>query len=181
MLRLITQTDWEAFLEWWKDEKECGLCPGDVSIRHCGVIIFPKTHVIKNGCKVEEWFDNEDGLMRVRFASLLKLFNAIHNKASLTDCWGNIVQVQALLMMSCIWPNWPYLSLKALFCMNPLPIFKWRQLPRTKTIAVKKSSRDSKVGLFLCQVKEEEKGESCGGVLSIAPDSLFHETSLEWA
>ena len=54
----------------------------------------------------EEWFDNDEGLMRARFTTLTKLFVSIESKESLADDRGEIidrmtatVRVQALLMM----------------------------------------------------------------------------------
>jgi len=50
---------------------------------------------------------------------------------------------------------------------------------KTKTIVVKKPSRDSKLGLNLIQIEDEKKGEFFVRVLSMATNSLLRGTSLK--
>ena len=80
------QTDRKAFLEWWTGEKERA-----VRDRVALVVVVSS---YKYAChkewlqtiEEEEWFDNDDGLMRVRFMTLANCNN------SLTDGWGDIIK-----------------------------------------------------------------------------------------
>ena len=84
-------SDREAFLEWWTREKERAV--------RDQVILVVVVSGYKYAChkewlqsiEEEEWFDNDDGLMGVRFTTDEKLYQAIYDNESLTDGWGDII------------------------------------------------------------------------------------------
>ncbi len=85
------QTDREAFLEWWTGEKERAVRDRVVLVvvDSCDKYSCHKKWL--QSIEEEEWFDNDDGLMRVRFTTYTKMRLAINGKVSLTDGWGDII------------------------------------------------------------------------------------------
>jgi hypothetical protein len=91
------QTDREAFLEWWIGEKKR-------AVRDQVVLVVVSGSYYERDCheewlqsiEEEEWFDNDDGLMGVRFTTLSKMFQAIYSNTSLTDGWGDIIEKTSL-------------------------------------------------------------------------------------
>ncbi len=86
------QTDCEAFLEWWTGEKERAV-RDRVILVVVGVCYKCECHKKwLQSIEEEEWFDNDNGLMGVRFTTFTMLNQVIHDNESLKDGWGDIIE-----------------------------------------------------------------------------------------
>lgn len=87
------QTDRKTFLELWIGEKKR-------AVRDQLVLVVVGGSYYERDChkewlqsiEEEEWFDNDVGLMRARFTTLSKMFQAIYSNTSLPDGWGDIIE-----------------------------------------------------------------------------------------
>ena len=86
------QTDREAFLEWWIGGKKRAVRDQVVLVVVGSSYDCDCHKEWLQSIEEEEWFDNDVGLMRARFTTLSKMFQAIYSNTSLPDGWGDVIE-----------------------------------------------------------------------------------------
>jgi hypothetical protein len=86
------QSDREAFLEWWANEKERAVRDRVVLVVVSGTYKYACQREWLRNIEEEVWLDNDEGGGVVRFTTWAKFCQAIDCGVSLTDSWGDVIE-----------------------------------------------------------------------------------------
>jgi hypothetical protein len=84
-------TDHEAFLAWWKTEKERAARDEKKILVVCSSYEQSCYRKWLQNIEETEFYDNDNASTRVRFTTTLKLSKAINDGESLKDDWGEVI------------------------------------------------------------------------------------------
>lgn len=84
-------TDQEAFRAWWVTENERAACDEKKILVVCNSYEQSCHRKWLEAIEEEEFNDNFNGSTRVRFTTVLKLFDSINNGKPLLDDWGDVI------------------------------------------------------------------------------------------